>query len=106
MIRELGEKTMTTVTTPEKIYHWLNTQLSIARHYGGCDYNGRHYIIDIDDADQPLVREDVYKREYAQKKLDAKRRRDDNAALQTSFLSDTSNLAAVEAKRKAKKAKK
>ncbi len=25
---------------PERIYGWLDTQLSIARHYGGCKYNG------------------------------------------------------------------
>jgi hypothetical protein len=28
---------------PERIYHWLDSQLSIARHYGGCWYNDHEY---------------------------------------------------------------
>jgi hypothetical protein len=35
------------------------TQLSIARHYGGCKVQGRHFIYNpIDDS---LIREDVVK---------------------------------------------
>lgn len=26
--------------TPERIYNWSDSQLSIARHYGGISYNG------------------------------------------------------------------
>ena len=31
---------------PERIYHWQDSQLSIARHYGGCRYNG--HLADVD----------------------------------------------------------
>ena len=44
---------------PEKIYGWLDSQLSIARFYGGLSYQGANYVIDINDPDQPLVRQDV-----------------------------------------------
>lgn len=27
---------------------WVNSQLSIARHYGGCTLNGKTYIFDPD----------------------------------------------------------
>jgi hypothetical protein len=46
---------------PEKIYNWLNTQLSIARHYGGINFNGAWYVIDYKDPQQPLVRFDAKK---------------------------------------------
>ena len=42
--------------TPERIYNWLNTQLSIARHYGGCTYNGADYVIAYGEEGQPLER--------------------------------------------------
>jgi hypothetical protein len=45
---------------PERIYDWINTQLSIARFYGGCTFNGHSYVIDMQDPDKPLVRQDVY----------------------------------------------
>jgi hypothetical protein len=44
---------------PERIYNWLNTQLSIARFYGGINFNGVQYVIDEKDPQQPLVRHDV-----------------------------------------------
>lgn len=50
---------------PEKIYGWLDSQLSIARFYGGLKYQGADYVIDMDDPDHPLVRQDVL---VAQKK--------------------------------------
>lgn len=53
---------------PERIYGWLNTQLSIARHYGGCKYNGHDYSIAPNEEGQPLVRMDVLKRERKQAK--------------------------------------
>lgn len=28
--------------------NWINSQLSIARHYGGCKINGKHYVFDPD----------------------------------------------------------
>lgn len=48
---------------PERIYGWLNSQLSIARHYGGCKYNGADYVIAYNEEGQPLVRMDVVTRE-------------------------------------------
>lgn len=36
---------MTKQAAPERIYNWLNTQLSIARFYGGCTYNCASYAI-------------------------------------------------------------
>jgi hypothetical protein len=52
---------------PEKIHGWLDTQLSIARFYGGCTYSGHRYVIDHADPDKPLVRADVLKAEQAAK---------------------------------------
>lgn len=47
--------------SPEKIYHVSQTQLSIARYYGQCKYNGDDYIyIPSEDV---LVRADVFKKE-------------------------------------------
>ena len=48
---------------PERIYNWLDTQLSIARHYGGIDYQGHRYVIAFNEPDMPLVRADVLERE-------------------------------------------
>lgn len=48
---------------PERIYNWLNTQLSIARFYGGCTYNGASYAIAWNEEEQPLVRNDVLAKE-------------------------------------------
>ena len=42
------------MTTPHRIYGWLDSQLSIARHYGGCELNGKRYVIRYDLAGQPL----------------------------------------------------
>ena len=53
---------------PERLYHWQNTHLSIARFYGGCNFNGKSYLIAYDEEGQPLVREDVLKRELKAKK--------------------------------------
>lgn len=56
------------MNAPERIYGWLDTQLSIARHYGGCKYNGHDYSIALNEEGQPLVRIDVLKRERKQAK--------------------------------------
>jgi hypothetical protein len=48
---------------PEKIFGWLDTQLSIARHYGGMKFKGASYVIDFNDPDQPLVRQDIFQAE-------------------------------------------
>lgn len=49
--------------TPERIYHWMDSQLSIARLYGRCKFNGAAYSIACDEPGQPLVRDDVLLRE-------------------------------------------
>lgn len=51
------------MSAPERIHGWLDTQLSIARHYGGRKYNGHEYVIDVRGEGQPLVRIDVLARE-------------------------------------------
>jgi hypothetical protein len=48
---------------PDRIYNWLDSQLSIARFYGGIQYNGTRYVIAHDEEGQPLVRWDVLKAE-------------------------------------------
>lgn len=60
------------MNAPEKIYNWLDSQLSIARHYGGMNYNGHDYTIDYSDPDAPLVRADIFKAE-AKAKSEAKK---------------------------------
>lgn len=48
---------------PERLYGWLDSQMSIARHYGGLKYMGHSYVIDYADPDQPLVRQDILEAE-------------------------------------------
>jgi hypothetical protein len=48
---------------PEKIYGWLDSQLSVARFYGGITFQGQGYRIDMADKDQPLVRVDILEAE-------------------------------------------
>jgi hypothetical protein len=47
------------MNSPDKIYGWLDTQLSIARFYGGITFQGHSYVIDMADPQQPLVRQDL-----------------------------------------------
>ena len=54
---------------PEKIYGWMDSQLSLARHYGGCTFHGHSYKVDYNDIDQPLVRQDVVIKTKNEKKL-------------------------------------
>ena len=44
---------------PERIYHWLNSQLSIARFASYTTINGVTYIVAMHEEGQPLVRQDV-----------------------------------------------
>ena len=48
---------------PERIWGWLDSHLSLARHYGGITYQGHKYVIDNVLYDPPLVRVDVLERE-------------------------------------------
>ena len=66
------------MTAPEKIYNWRDTQLSIARHYGGMKFRGASYTIDANDPDQPLVRDDILKADVKAKKQAAKQKRPQN----------------------------
>lgn len=52
---------------PERIYDWRNTQLSIAKSFGGMKLYGHSYHIAIDEDGQPLVRVDVLQREAREK---------------------------------------
>lgn len=47
----------------DRIYGWLNSQLSIARFYGGIQLGGHRYVIDFEDPERPLVKWDVLKRD-------------------------------------------
>lgn len=48
---------------PEEIHNPQNTQLSIARFYGGCTFNGARYVVVPvgSEGDWKLVRHDVLK---------------------------------------------
>lgn len=59
-----------TAQAPERIYGWRDSQMSIARHYGGLRYQGHEYKIAYVEHGQPLVRQDVLVRE-AKKRLAA-----------------------------------
>jgi hypothetical protein len=61
------------VEPPERIYGWLDTQLSLARHYGGLKYQGHDYQIDYMSVCEPLVRVDVLVRESLVRKEMIKR---------------------------------
>lgn len=57
------------MNAPERIYGWLDSQLSIARFYGGCTYQGQSYLIDVKGEGQPLVKESVLIAELKAAKL-------------------------------------
>ena len=57
---------------PERIYHWLNSQLSIARFAGSITINGVTYVVAMHEEGQPLVRQDVLTVEAKAKKEGAK----------------------------------
>ena len=48
---------------PDRIFGWQDSQLSIARHYGGCTFRGVDYMIDEATEGNPLVKIDVLKQE-------------------------------------------
>lgn len=58
---------------PDRIFGWLNSQMSIARHYGGLTYMGERYVIDEHTEGQPLVRLSVLAAEGVAKRLAAKK---------------------------------
>lgn len=70
------------MTAPERIYHWLDSQLSIARFYGGIDYNGVRYSISLNEPGQPLVRDDVLAREAKEARASKRKSAADEASKQ------------------------
>ena len=44
---------------PERIYNWLNSQLSISRFARSITINGVTYVVATHEEGQPLVRQDV-----------------------------------------------
>ena len=67
---------------PERIHNWQDSQLSIARFYGGINYQGERYLIAYGEKDMPLVRQDVLKREEKERKAAAKAEKARNDKLQ------------------------
>ena len=55
-------------TPPERIHGWQDSQLSIARFYGGITYQGHTYTIAVAEKGAPLVRDDVLAREAKARK--------------------------------------
>lgn len=53
---------------PERIHNWLDSQLSVARFYGGITFNGHDYTIAPNEPGCPLVRADVLVREAKERK--------------------------------------
>lgn len=63
---------MTEQKPPERIFNWLNSQLSIARFSGGLRYQGHSYLIAVKEDGQPLVRRDVLEREQKEQRHQAR----------------------------------
>ena len=57
---------------PERIHNWQDSQLSIARFYGGLHFRGASYVIAFNEPGQPLVRRDVLAREAKERKAEDK----------------------------------
>ena len=58
--------------TPDRIYNWLDSQLSIARFAGSININGVTYIVAMHEEGQPLVRQHVLFAEAKAKKEETK----------------------------------
>lgn len=48
------------MNAPDEIHKVSHTQLSVARHYGGCIFNGKEYVYFHDE--DKLVRKDLLKK--------------------------------------------
>lgn len=44
---------------PERIHGWMNSQMSVARFFGGIEYMGHRYLIVPNEVGAPLVRVDI-----------------------------------------------
>lgn len=59
------------MSDPHRIYGWLESQLSIARHYGGCTINGKTYRIRYDLEGQPLEEQPMKRKTKREKRDEA-----------------------------------
>jgi hypothetical protein len=59
------------INRPEYFHNVSQSQLSIARHYGGCKYNGADYH--YDPATDTLTRMDIWRSRLASDKKEAAR---------------------------------
>ena len=57
---------------PERIHGWLDTQMSVARYWGGLTYMGHSYYVAPNETGAPLVRADVLAREAKEAKAAVK----------------------------------
>ena len=71
-----------TTQAPERIHNWQDSQLSIARFYGGLHFRGASYVIALTEPGQPLVRRDVLAREAKARKAEDKAAKARNDKLQ------------------------
>ena len=58
---------------PERIYNWLDSQLSTARFAVSITINGVTYVVALHEEGQPLVRQDVLAAEAKAKKKGEKK---------------------------------
>lgn len=76
------------MSAPEEIHHVSQSQFSVARHYGGCKFQGVSYHYDVER--DTLVRLDVWqtriKAGNAEAKRAARAEREKWEALQQSLL--------------------
>ena len=63
LVDKVHEKVGIHPQAPERIYGWRDSQMSVARFYGGLRYMGHSYTIAGNERGAPLVRDDVLKRE-------------------------------------------
>ena len=71
---------------PPRIYGWQDSQMSIARHYGGLTYQGHNYVIAFAEEGQPLVRADVLTAEAKARKAEEKKQRAAASKLQAPLI--------------------
>ena len=69
---------------PERIYGVSRTQFSIARHFGGIAFNGKHYTYIA--SDDMLIRDDVLRREKKAMKDLEKQKREQAKQMQEQLL--------------------
>lgn len=43
---------------PDRIPYkvWANSQISVAKYYGGCKYNGKDYVLDYKNCEKKMAR--------------------------------------------------